>query len=277
MKLHFFSDTEDYQAKYWLDGFAPKSKRASTAWPPRYAKAYDRTKRAKTLAPAMGLLVALSSTGGLGLASHIPFVLGSLWPWSTIQDEIPASDPMPAGAAAASMPGGYIAFCLSNKEQCDEPLSREKVIHLDIPVWQTIQKINADVNDAIRMLADKKHYGRAEVWTIPTDGRGDCEDYALTKQKKLMEMGFSVRALRLAVVDTPQREGHVVLTVVTDRGDYVLDNRSPWVLPWRKADYIWFKRQDPDHALAWVQLDPRPGPILTSAAGLSCPDLSLHG
>ena len=112
---------------------------------------------------------------------------------------------------------------------------------------------------------------------LGSDGRGDCEDYALTKQKKLMEMGFSVRALRLAVVDTPQREGHVVLTVVTDRGDYVLDNRSPWVLPWRKADYIWFKRQDPDHALAWVQLDPRPGPILTSAAGLSCPDLSLHG
>jgi len=44
-----------------------------------------------------------------------------------------------------------------------------------------IRKINREVSKAIWPEDDQKHYGRAEYWTMPTGGYGDCEDYALTK------------------------------------------------------------------------------------------------
>ena len=153
----------------------------------------------------------------------------------------------------------------------DVPLIGDKIIHLDGKAWHEIQQVNADVNESMRTREDKDHYGRAEVWTIPTDGLGDCEDFALTKQKMLMALGITLRALRLAVVETRQGIGHVVLTVATDRGDYVLDNLSPWVLPWRQKDFTWFERQDPDHPWGWVQLNAKPGPALTSSIGAGCP------
>jgi predicted transglutaminase-like cysteine proteinase len=101
-----------------------------------------------------------------------------------------------------------------------------------------------------------RHYGRADYWTIPTDGYGDCEDYALTKRKMLMEHGFSAAALRVAIVVTPNQERHAVLTVVTDKGDYVLDNLKDEVLPWNLTGFRWVERQNPASPLAWVSLWP---------------------
>ena len=51
-------------------------------------------------------------------------------------------------------------------------------------------------------MDDQRHYGRAEYWNIPTDGYGDCEDYALTKRRDLIAAGFPAQALRIAVVLT---------------------------------------------------------------------------
>ncbi len=53
---------------------------------------------------------------------------------------------------------------------------------------------------------------------------GDCEDIALLKRRDLIEKGWPVGALLMTVVRQANGEGHAVLTVLTDRGDLVLDN-----------------------------------------------------
>ena len=48
--------------------------------------------------------------------------------------------------------------------------------------------------------------------------------------------------------------GNAVLTPVTDRGDFVLDNVEPRVLLWSDAEVYYLKRQSPDDPNRWVSL-----------------------
>ena len=56
------------------------------------------------------------------------------------------------------------------------------------------------------------------------NGAGDCEDYVLEKRRELMHKGLSASDLLITVVRKPDGEGHAMLTVRTDKGDFVLDN-----------------------------------------------------
>ena len=107
-------------------------------------------------------------------------------------------------------------------------------------------------------MDDEKHYGRAEYWTIPTDGYGDCEDYALTKRKALFDAGFPLAVLRVAIVIASDGQRHSVLTVATDKGDFVLDNLRNDVVGWGDAGYRWIERQDSKDALRWVSINTTP-------------------
>jgi predicted transglutaminase-like cysteine proteinase len=141
--------------------------------------------------------------------------------------------------------------------------------------WLALQEINEAVNRAIKPMDDLKHYGRVEYWNIPTDGFGDCEDYALTKRRDLMAAGFPASALRIAVVITWRNERHAVLTVATDRGDYVLDNLTRTIRSWDDTDYQWIERQDPNNAWGWVSLDKSKNPALIASAAAG-PVSAIH-
>ncbi len=176
---------------------------------------------------------------------------------------IPSSRPMPAEADAAVTPAGYISFCLRMPEQCQVKPDAPSSITMTLAVWQVLEKVNSDINSSIWPEDDVRHYGRAEFWTIPTDGYGDCEDYALAKRKTLIEAGLSTAALRIAVVIAPDQGRHAVLTVVTDQGDYVLDNMRENIVPWDQSNYVWIERQDPAKQLAWDSLR---APVLNLAS-----------
>jgi predicted transglutaminase-like cysteine proteinase len=47
---------------------------------------------------------------------------------------------------------------------------------------------------------------------------------------------------------------HAVLLVATVEGEVVLDNLSPWVLPWNEAPYQWLDRQAPGAPTQWVHV-----------------------
>ena len=67
-------------------------------------------------------------------------------------------------------------------------------------------------------------------------------------------------ALSLAVVLTPRGERHAVLVLSTDRGDYVLDSLTPWIVPWRQSGYRWLERQVAGARDHWVMVaDPANG------------------
>ena len=79
-------------------------------------------------------------------------------------------------------------------------------------------------------------YGKDEVWAYP-HGAGDCEDYVLEKRRDLMLKGISLSDLLITVVRKPDGEGHAVLTVRTDQGDFILDNLNDAVKPWDATGY----------------------------------------
>ena len=103
--------------------------------------------------------------------------------------------------------------------------------------------------------SDLEHWGVVEPWSYPDDGYGDCEDYVLLKRRIFIQSGWPREALLVTVVRDKNEEGHAVLTVITDKGDYVLDNQNEDILIWSETGYRFVKRQSQSDPKVWVSLD----------------------
>ena len=110
------------------------------------------------------------------------------------------------------------------------------------------------VNTRVKPMSDMDNYGKDEWWAYPDNGFGDCEDYALEKRRELNSLGIAVANLLMTVVRKPDGEGHSVLTVRTDKGDYVLDNLTDKVKAWDQTGYRFLKRQAIDNTGRWVSI-----------------------
>jgi predicted transglutaminase-like cysteine proteinase len=65
--------------------------------------------------------------------------------------------------------------------------------------------------------------------------------------------------LLITVVRDHNDEGHAVLTVKTDRGEFILDNQNPDIVLWSETGYHFVKRQSQIDPNAWMSLgDPHP-------------------
>ena len=54
-------------------------------------------------------------------------------------------------------------------------------------------------------------------------------------------------------------DGHAVLTVKTDKGEFILDNQNTEILLWSETGYHFVKRQSQSDPNNWVALgEPRP-------------------
>ena len=115
-------------------------------------------------------------------------------------------------------------------------------------------RVNTSVNWAIKPLTDVEHWGVVDRWSYPDDGYGDCEDYVLLKRRMLIQSGWPSEALLVTVVRNEKDEGHAVLTVTTDSGDYVLDNQNMNILLWSETGYRFVKRQAQSDPNVWVSL-----------------------
>ena len=63
----------------------------------------------------------------------------------------------------------------------------------------------------------------------------------------------------ITVVRDNRGDGHAVLTVKTDKGEFILDNQHEEILLWSETTYRFVKRQSQNDANIWVSLgDPRP-------------------
>lgn len=121
--------------------------------------------------------------------------------------------------------------------------------------WSKVYRVNSLVNARIAPVSDLELYGEAEYWAYPADA-GDCEDYALLKQRYLERLGFARSALLMTVVLDEKSEGHAVLTLATDEGDYILDNRHNEIEGWQDTGYSFLKRQSQQDPRQWVSLTP---------------------
>jgi len=153
-------------------------------------------------------------------------------------------------------PWGWADFCDRYKEECAGGTLYPEDIELSPKTWALIQRINDRVNKSIKPMSDMEHWGVVDQWDLPLDGYGDCEDYALLKRKLLMEAGLPRQALLMTVVKDEHGEGHAILTVKTDRGDYILDNMVDGVKAWTALPYAFVKRQSQSDPDIWEQIGP---------------------
>src|SRR5204863_8203406 len=117
-------------------------------------------------------------------------------------------------------PIGWIEFCSSYPKDCTGGTSSPRDIVLNTKSWKDLQRVNKLVNDSIKPMTDMEHWGVVEKWSYPDDGYGDCEDYVLLKRKLLTQAGWPREALLITVVRERSGDGHAVLTVKTDKGEF---------------------------------------------------------
>jgi predicted transglutaminase-like cysteine proteinase len=156
-------------------------------------------------------------------------------------------------------PIGWVDFCADHPLECKVAPSAPRDIVLSNRAWTDLVRINKWVNDNVKPMTDLEHYGVVEKWAYPDDGYGDCEDYVLLKRRMLVEAGWPREALLITVVRESNGNGHAVLTVKTDKGEFILDNQEQRILPWSETSYRYVKRQAQTDPNRWVALgDPRP-------------------
>jgi predicted transglutaminase-like cysteine proteinase len=164
----------------------------------------------------------------------------------------------------ATPPIGFVEFCTRYHSECLPTRSAAK-ISLTKERWKNLLEVNALGNSNIEPRSDQELYGVPERWDYPIKA-GDCEDYALLKKRYLEHLGFTAGSLLLAVGLDEAGQGHAVLMVLTDRGDFVLDNRRNKVLRWNQTRYHFLLRQSAEDPMTWIALS-RMG--VTSSVGAS--------
>ncbi len=163
-------------------------------------------------------------------------------------------------------PIGWIEFCTEHPKECATTASAPRDVVLSAKSWKDLVRVNKWVNDSVMPVTDMDHWGVVEKWSYPDDGKGDCEDYVLLKRRLLIQAGWPREALLITVVRDKKGDGHAVLTVKTDRGDFVLDNQEESILLWSDTGYRFVKRQSQRDPNVWVSLgDPRPATSTASA------------
>ena len=127
------------------------------------------------------------------------------------------------------------------------------MIMLTQEIWKILIETNQEVN-SYPYKTDMSFYHSPDFWAYIGPTGGDCEDYVLTKRKKLIEQGISPIDLIPAIGTVASGEGHCVLMINTDRGGYVLDIGTSRILPWRDSRVSikkWYTHADVEKGV-WV-------------------------
>lgn len=201
---------------------------------------------AKTIFMAAGILSAASiSASAVDLKGDQPFM--------TITGK-------------TSQPIGHYEFCQRYRAECAVRSTAERRMPLTPKTWNQLAAVNNDVNTRIAPATDMEVYGKAEWWEYPTS-RGDCEDLVLLKRRQLAAAGWPIGDLLITVVKQKNGDGHAVLTVLTDKGDLVLDNLDPHIKLWSETPYTYIKRQSGFDTGKWVSIEDGRGAVEVGSLG----------
>jgi predicted transglutaminase-like cysteine proteinase len=194
-----------------------------------------------TVSACRPLLAGFVTFVGLGLTGASPALADSM--------------SMQVGGAT-NPPVGYVDFYQNFGDQC-VARGPDGALDLTEASWRDLQDVNFTVNHGVSPVTDLQYYHRDEYWTLP-EHYGDCEDYVLLKRKLLVERGWSTGDLLISVVFDELGDGHAVLLARTNRGDFVLDNKTDKVSRWYETAYHFVKRQSVGDPNRWVSVgDPR--------------------
>lgn len=171
-------------------------------------------------------------------------------------EAVPTTKSHMTEAGRTLQPIGHARFCRKFLSECSIKSSRTRATKLTQQRWKQLVDINSQINQAVIPVTDQEYYNKEEHWTYPKR-YGDCEDYALLKRYMLMQQGWPASSLLITVVKQITGDGHAVLTVRTDKADYVLDNLKMRIRPWNKTEYRFLKRQSTRHTGKWTKIRDR--------------------
>jgi predicted transglutaminase-like cysteine proteinase len=175
--------------------------------------------------------------------------------WILAMTSIANAGPRLVASSSASPLAAWVTFCDRHPEECRIDLSQPEALRLTESLRTLLDAVNTHVNRSMYPMTDEMHWGAVDVWSFPEDGMGDCEDYQLLKRRFLIEAGLPRRALLMTVVLDELGQGHAVLTVRTDRGDFILDNKTNEIKEWFETGYMFVKREGSTNR-EWVFLAP---------------------
>jgi predicted transglutaminase-like cysteine proteinase len=189
---------------------------------------------------------------GVGLAVTATVSQAEATNPSSMQDR---SSPYLRVFGVTQPPYGFVEFCNREAGECREGKLEEQRRAGSQADLAELDRINREVNREIEPISDHDLYGVTEHWTLPRRGKGDCEDYALLKRKRLLAAGWPASALLMTVVLDEKGEGHAILTARTASGDYVLDNKVDDLKLWHRTPYRFIMRQSYLNTRVWMSLD----------------------
>ncbi len=183
----------------------------------------------------------------------------AVWGAGAMVAAMPPPDSSPASARTpTTVPIGWLGFCRDEPRECAQRGTITAPFRLTRKNLGILRRVNDWVNATIRPVADARQWGQEDRWNYPDNGAGDCEDYALLKRRMLLNEDFPLQSLLLTVVRNRAGEGHAVLMVRTDHGDFILDNLNSEILPWSETGYDFIKRQSELDPNAWLKLEKSP-------------------
>jgi len=166
----------------------------------------------------------------------------------------------------AKAPIGWVEFCIEYDPECKTKPSQPRDVMLSAQAWKDLERVNQWVNTHFKPMTDMEHWGVVERWNYPDDGYGDCEDYVLLKRRMLIQAGWPREALLITVVRDKRGDGHAILTVKTDKGEFILDNQNEQIVLWSDTGYRFVKRQSQSDPNVWVALgEPRSAPATATS------------
>lgn len=174
----------------------------------------------------------------------------------------------PAGETASrttvAAPPGFLASCDRYAWLCDGAPSAvemggEQLLAL-------ARAVNRRVNRSVVQLSDVENHGVEDHWTLPENGRGDCEDMVLRKYRLLLDAGVDGRDLAIAVALDRHGENHAVLVLRHASGDLVLDSLRARIVPWNETGYRFLAMQRAGDPNRWAVVagQPRTSRVLAS-------------
>lgn len=165
-----------------------------------------------------------------------------------------------------SPPLGYVQFCKEWPDECktsDKPFAP---VVMTKDKWNELLTVNLQVNDRIAEYAEAEGL---DEWRLISQKEaypfGDCEEFVLLKRKMLIDRGWHPGGLLITTgwrTLNGKQEGHAVLTVRTAKEDYILDNVTSEILPWRQTPHEYVRRQEELNPNWWTGIDPDPVLVL---------------
>jgi len=156
-------------------------------------------------------------------------------------------------------PFAHVRFCMQHPTQC----SRQRVSLRKPKVALTQQRlaelegINRSVNASIVAQPDPGGPFN-DRWTLFPKA-GDCDDYAVSKRARLLELGWPSSSLLLAQLSHTAEESHLVLVVRTSGGSFVLDNLANSIRPLKTVAHRIEKIQSATAPELWLRpVNPQP-------------------